>query len=103
MKEKSEKLALLGFEFWNNIGEAEIKLIVGKDKKDNYNFIFNNHMSLIEIILVNIGKVNEDDDLEEWNLSRASSYLLRLIVQLTGVDVIDKLMLIIQGNLVLVY
>jgi hypothetical protein len=99
MKEKSEKLSLLGFEFWNNIAEAEIKLITGKDKKDNYNFILLNHKSLIEIILLNIGKVNEDDD-EEWNLSKSSSFLLRLIAQLTGVEVIDSLMLIIQGKLI---
>ena len=98
MKEKSEKLSLLAFEFWNNIGDEEIKILNGKEKKESFNFIFAGHIGLIEIILLNIGKINEDDDLEEWNLSKASSYLLRIIVQLTGVDVINNLMIVIQGK-----
>jgi len=30
MKEKPEKLSLLAFEFWNNIGDEEIKIVTGK-------------------------------------------------------------------------
>jgi len=103
MKEKPEKLSLLAFEFWNNIGDEEIKIVTGKQfsKEKFSNFIYGNQNSLIEIILLNIGKINPDDDLEEWNLSKASSYLLRIIVQLTGVEVLDKLLIIIRGKIII--
>ena len=56
------------------------------------------------MVLLNIGKINEDDDLEEWNLSKASSFMLRAIVQLTSQDIIDTLMTkVVQRNIFLIF
>lgn len=98
MQKKGERLSLLAYEFWNTIGDIEIKLLQGKEKNAISNFIFDNHAELIKIILLNIGKINKEDDLEEWNLSKASSYLLKIISQLTGVEVIDEMMVLIKGR-----
>lgn len=58
-----------------------------------------NSGGLLSIIYNNIGNVSSEEDLEDWNTSKASTYLLKIVVKLTPSEMIDKLMIHINGKL----
>ena len=57
---------------------------------------------LLELILVNIKKFSiskEDDEINDWNLSKSSAYLLNLIVQFSKMELIDNLITYVTSKL----
>ena len=58
------------------------------------------YQKLIELILsIIIPNHSEEDEDDSWTLSKASSYLLKLLVQITNIEVLRKLIEFIITNL----
>ena len=93
-----EKLSILAFEFWCTLGDKEVSLIKSEHYK-GYLEKFTN--PLVELILANIKKFStsrDDDEINDWNLSKSSAYLLSLIVQFSKQELIDNLIGYVTSN-----
>lgn len=74
-----------------------------QNKPENSKFIGNNIKILIDLCLLNIKHFSteiDDEGITDWNLSKASAYLLCILVQFAPIEYIDILMKLISSNLI---
>lgn len=83
-KNSSEKLDMLGFEIVTTLGDEEL-LRENKSKK----YLNRVSTQLLELIFKLVSIPEEDEDESEWNLSKASLYLLSILVRVVDKDKID--------------
>lgn len=89
----------MAFEFWCSIGDKEATL----HGTNHYKGYIEKYMNdLLELILSNIKKFStnkDEDEVNDWNLSKSSAYLLSLIVQFSKQELIDQLIGYVTSNL----
>lgn len=93
-----EKLSILAFEFWCCIGDKEITL----QGTPQYKGYVEKYTNALQLILANIKKFStsdDDDEVNDWNLSKSSAFLLSLIVQMSKKELIDQLIEYVTKNL----
>ncbi len=117
MKNKNktnERLALLAFEFWCSLGDEEasrfknefthnLSVISGMPTsstgvKANKKYFSTYYTQLIEIVLLFIGSSEEDED-DSWNMSKASAYVLHILVQIIDSELMGKILNYIEAGL----
>ena len=91
-------MSILAFEFWCTVGDREVQL---RNLPQYKGYVEMFMKQLLEQILLNIKKFSvsqDDDEVNDWNLSKSSAYLLSLIVQLSKVDLIEELIQYVTSN-----
>lgn len=81
------------------MGDLELKLVQSDQSKG---YVERNMSQLLELILINIKKFTvskEDDEINDWNVSKSSAYLLSLIVQFSKIELIDNLISYVTSNI----
>lgn len=99
----NQKLSLLAYEVWCSIGDEELKRIKtdANLKQGNIkHYLATYSKSLIELIFAQIGHSDEEDETSEsWTVSKASQYVLTLLVQLIDSDTMEQLINIIDTHI----
>ena len=104
---------MLAFEFWCSLGDeevlrykAEYSYNIGlltnsgtqsSNTKPFRKYFTNFYTQLIEIVLLFLAE--DEEDFESWTLSKASSYILHVLVQVIDSDMMEKILLYIESNL----
>lgn len=104
-------MALLGYEFWCTIGEEDVNRFKSTYTKDNLNeehvwqkncrnMLKTYFQQLIELIFANINPVDEEEEEHEvWSLSKASTYILHLLVEVIDEQSMDNILKYIESNI----
>ena len=80
----------MNFEFWITVAEKELDIC---DTKDYKGYLSTYSNDLLKFIMVNIKKFEEDEDEDnDWNLSKASVSLLSMVAQFSTKEMIENLM-----------
>ena len=83
-------MIILNFELWITLAEYELEIC---DTTEYRGYIHANSNKVLKFIMIFIKKFLEDeDDINDWNLSKASVSLLSLIAQFSTKEMIDNLM-----------
>ncbi len=102
-------MALLAYEFWCSLGDEEVirfkgevspvglnlsqNLTISSVKKSNRKYFQTYYKQLIEIILTNITPKEEDEEESDtWTYSKASSYLLHVMVQVIDYELMEQIL-----------
>ena len=95
----SERLRILGLEFWCRLGTEELERHKNSKKNVPCRFYFQAYfIKLKEIIeYLILGKQNEDE--EEWNSSKASSFILSILVQVIDEKKFDEIAALIRETM----
>mmetsp|Transcript_11901 Transcript_11901/g.12259 ORF Transcript_11901/g.12259 Transcript_11901/m.12259 type:complete len:861 (+) Transcript_11901:22-2604(+) len=93
IKCNDERLSLLGFEFWCRLGSEELtRFNIEKERKISAckYYFQSNFSTLKEVIDKFIVFPQESEDLDdEWNTSKASCYILVILVQVISTESLD--------------
>ena len=99
-----ERLCLMGFEYWCRLGSEELnKLKLDKEKNQkNCQFYLQKYFGkLKEIVDRFIVPSKDNEDLEDdWNYSKASCYVLVLMVQICNMNSVEEIINEIKGKLI---
>ena len=96
---KIERLKLMGFEFWCRIGSEELDRFKLKNNKKNCKFYFQTYFEKLKnIIDMYIYKYSNDENDDEWNVSKASCYLLVILVQVINQESYEEIINSIKGK-----
>ena len=87
IESQSERLRIMGFEFWCRLGSEELER--SKNRRKNYacKFYFQAYFEKLKLIIEKFilpKKADEEED--EWNTSKASCYLLVVLVQVINAE-----------------
>lgn len=102
IKSNDERLCLMGFEFWCRLGTEELnKLNLDKERKtQNCKYYFETFYSTLKEIIDKFIVLNSKEDLEDdWNTSKASCFILVILVKVCSSEKVDSISSEIKGKL----
>jgi hypothetical protein len=95
IKQRSDKLILLAIEVWCTLGDKELSNSSVFESNQSFRYFERYADNIIEFCLSNIHRVSDDDS---WSISKACSYVLAILVQLTDSKYLEKLLLYVETN-----
>jgi importin subunit beta-1 len=91
-----ERIVLLCIEIWCTLGENELSNSSIFEEGYKSNKYFEKYAeNIIEFCLNNIHRTSDDDS---WSISKACSYILSTLVQVTDSKYLERLLLYVQNN-----
>ena len=108
MRHDNEKVVLQAIEFWSSIFEMEAEMTYdnsvreeGEDHDLVHNFAFSVVAEITPVLLYLMAKKDEDedDDMDEWNISMSAATCLQLLASCTGGTVVPFVLPFIESNI----
>lgn len=107
IEKKTDKLQIYGFEFWCRLGNEELtrtlkdlNISENPDKNPKSRKYFTMYFNNLKAIVENFIHISSEEDLDEdWNISKASSYLMYVMTQVVDFHLYEKIIEFIESIL----
>lgn len=109
IEKKTDKLQIYGFEFWCRLGNEELNRTLKELNINNPNSLkskryFTLYFENLKRIIENFIHISSEEDLDEdWNVSKASSYLMYVLIQVVDFPLFERVVNFVEGQIFLFF